>query len=223
VLGDRPYTTPGLGDRIHSLTCAWAYGQAHGQPVTLHVTREQMIGGQFNNKPQSWAEIVALFPEGSVAIEPHDFSPASQQEWKAHVGADSFWYGDYPGPREKAERIDISEYLKRIPLLASEAREQFVTVQWDAGGNSRRVSAESQRKALESYPVTVIVGGGGSVADAAYAMARAEAHIGVDSAFFHLAQLYFPPNRIYVCYRPGAMSHHVKRAIDNGIHGIECP
>jgi hypothetical protein len=224
VLGDRPYTTPGLGDRIHSLTCAWAYGQAHGEPVTLHVTREQMIGGQFNNKPQSWAEIVALFPEGSVAIQPHDFSPASQKEWTAHVGADSFWYGDYPGPKERAERIDIAAYLKRIPLLARrDATDRFVTVQWDAGGASRRVSAESQRNVLAQFPGAVTVGGGYSIENAACLMSMAEAHVGVDSAFFHLAQLYFPPNRIYVCYRPGAMSHHVKRAIDNGIHGIECP
>jgi hypothetical protein len=221
VSGDRPYTTPGLGDRIHSLTCAWAYGQAHGTSVTLHLTREQMTGGQFNNKAQSWAEIVALFPAGAVAIEPHDFSPASQKEWKAHVGAESWWYGDYPGPREKAERIDISEYLRRIPLLSHRERGDFATVQWDAGGASRRVSAAWQRKVLENRK-TVTVGGGGPLEFDAVVMSRAGAHVGVDSAFFHLAQLYMPPSQIHVCYR-GAVSHHVKRALDNGIHGIECP
>jgi hypothetical protein len=221
--GDRPYTTPGLGDRIHSVTCAWAYGQAHGTSVTLHVTREQMTGGQFNNKPQSWAEIVALFPAGSVAIQPHDFSPVSQQEWLRHTGAESWWYGDYPGPRERAERIDISEYLRRIPLLSNRERGNFATVQWDAGGASRRVSAAWQRKVLEQHQKTVTVGGGGLLELDAVVMSRAGTHVGVDSAFFHLAQLYLPPNRIYLCYRPGAMSHHVKRAIDNGVNGIECP
>jgi hypothetical protein len=185
-----------------------------------------MTGGQFNNKAQSWAEIVALFPAGSVAIEPHDFSPANQKEWKAHVGAESWWYGDYPGPRERAERIDISEYLRRVPLLKAKPTcklpGRFVTVQWDAGGNSRRVSQTAQRKALELHPEPFTVGGGGSVAEAAGAMSKAEGHVGVDSAFFHLAQLYLPPKRIHLCYRHG-MSHHVKRALDNGIHGIECP
>jgi hypothetical protein len=186
-----------------------------------------MVGGQFNNKAQSWAEIVALFPEGSVAIEPHDFSPASQKEWKAHVGAESWWYGDYPGPREQAEHIDISKYLSWFPLLKATGSirlpGRFVTVQWDAGGASRRVSLASQQQALQGHPEAVVVGGGRSIQDAAYAMSKAQGHVGVDSAFFHLAQLYLHPDQIHLRYRRGAMSHHVRRAIDNNINAIECP
>ena len=37
----RPYTTPGLGDRIQSILCAYQYGKAHKTPVTLHITDDK--------------------------------------------------------------------------------------------------------------------------------------------------------------------------------------
>lgn len=195
---DKPFTATGLGDRIHGATLAWAYGQ--GEAVTLHLTREHLTGGQFDNKPESWAEIVALFPAGMLMLsrEPCDVT---------------YRYGDYPGPREPAG-FDIAPYLERIPLLADGPREPYVTAQWDANGPSRRVRPPD-------IPNAVIVGGEAtgdmrwSLKAIGEAMSRAEGHVGVDSAFFHLAQLYMPRKRITV-YHGRKVSHHVLRARDHG-------
>ena len=50
--GDRPYTTPGLGDRIQSVLCAYQYGKAHNTPVTLHLTDDKwsIAGGKKSDK-----------------------------------------------------------------------------------------------------------------------------------------------------------------------------
>jgi hypothetical protein len=196
---DKPFTAAGLGDRIHSITLAWAYGQ--GEPVTLHLSPQHLAGGQFGNKPESWAEIVALFPAGMIALS---LDPCEV----------TYRYGDHPGPQEPAG-FDIAPYLKRIPLLADGPRDHYFTAQWDAGGPGRRVRRPD-------IPNTVIVGGKAtgdmrwSLKAIGEVMARAEGHVGVDSAFFHLAQLYMSPERITL-YHGAKVSHHVRRARDNGV------
>ncbi len=229
VHSQRPYTCTGLGDRIHTVTLGWAYGQAVGEPVTLHLTADKMIGGQFGNKPQSWAEIVELFPAGSVFIQAHNVSPKTETEWLYHLESDaeSYSYYDYAGQFERLAPLDISRYLRLIPLLTAEPQnmelpERFVTVQWDASGKSRTIPEEQRRRALERYGCTPVVVGGEatderlrcSLKHIAYAMSRAELHVGVDSAFMHMAQLYMPYERIHL-YGQGR-SHHLKRAVDNG-------
>ena len=221
----RPYTCTGLGDRIHTVTLGWAYGT----PVTLHLTADKMIGGQFGNKPESWAEIVKLFPAGSVRIRAHKVSPRTEAEWLQYLGSDveSYSYYDYPGKFERHAALDISQYLKRIPLLTADPQdielpERFVTVQWDAGGKSRTIPEEQRRRVLERYSYTPVVVGGEatderlrcSLKHIAYAMSKAELHVGVDSAFMHMAQLYMRPERIHLYGR--GRSHHLKRAVDNG-------
>ena len=61
------YGAPGLGDRIHSVLLSYNYGLMEKSPVTLHLTKYQWN----RHKPESWPEIVSLFPKGSVAIMPH--------------------------------------------------------------------------------------------------------------------------------------------------------
>ena len=53
--GDRPYTTPGLGDRIQSALCAYQYGKAHNTPVTLHLTDDKwsVAGGKVSDKKKN--------------------------------------------------------------------------------------------------------------------------------------------------------------------------
>ena len=58
--GDRPFTTPGLGDRIHSVLLGHLYSLLHDDKVTIHLTADK------NDKPrkqQSWPEIISLFPD----------------------------------------------------------------------------------------------------------------------------------------------------------------
>ena len=56
--GDRPFTTPGLGDRVHSVLLGHLYSLLHDDKVTIHLTADK------NDKPrkqQSWPEIISLF------------------------------------------------------------------------------------------------------------------------------------------------------------------
>ena len=208
---ERAFTATGLGDRIHQLTCAWCYSQAHDEPVMLHMDARKLEGGQFGNKPESWREILKLFPSGWLGIQVHDVYPATEDEWLQHLDGVPVWnYG---------KDLDIVPYLKNIPRLSMPARhplpDRFGTQQWDANAPSRQFPAVR-------FDISMItVGGAGqdpyrwSLRDIAAAMSKAELHAGVDSAFMHLAFLYLPMERIRL-YTTGAESHHLKRARENG-------
>jgi len=235
---DKPYTCPGLGDRIHACTTAWAYGQAYDIPVTLHLTADKWKGGQFGNKPESWAEIVGLFPSGAISLQVHDLHNPAEDRWLAYlngkgIDAELYCYRDHMGQHESVAPLDISQYLKRIPPLNAEHQdielpERFITVQWDSNERKRTISKEQQRQVIAAYmaegyaPVTVggeatIKGLGWILKKIAYAMSKAELHVGVDSAFMHMAMLYMPHERIHLYNEPdGFYSHHALRARDNG-------
>ena len=69
--GDRPYTTPGLGDRVHSAMIAYQYGKAHNSPVTIHLTDDKwsVAGGKISGKKKkSWIEILSLFPSDTLYL-----------------------------------------------------------------------------------------------------------------------------------------------------------
>lgn len=229
----RTFTTPGLGDRIHQCICGWVCGP----PVTLHLTADKWSGGQFRNKPESWAEIVALFPKRSLTLQVHPVSGLREPDWWAYlrkhgIEAEPFWYGDHPGQHEPPVALDIAPLLKRIPPLTAAPQRvalpaRFFTVQWDSNDPKRSLTKEQRARVLDRYcedgyePVTV----GGEAADPlrwslkhiAFAMSRAAFHVGVDSAFMHLAQLFMPWERIHVYNQPGGFfSHHALRARDNG-------
>ena len=215
---DREFTAAGLGDRIHAVTIAWSYSQAHQTHVMLHVTDPMMRGGQFGNKAESWSEILALLPPGHVSLKAYPgVSPRTAADWAPIIGAEAYCYSDY----QQREGLDAVPYLRNIPLLKAEPQsidlpERFFTTQWDASGPARRMP----RNTAGYDGVAITVGGEGDVFRwelkwIAYAMSKAYAHVGVDSAFFHLAQLYMPMSRIHL-HCGEKRSHHVLRAIDNG-------
>ena len=235
----KPYTAPGLGDRIHGVTTGWAYSQAHNTPVTIHLTKKKMEGGQFGNKPQSWAEIVQLFPQGSVQIQAHEYEPSDEKDWvkylnsKGYDGAEIYYYKDHIGWYESVEKLDISQYLKKIPLLPAELvdmelPEKFITVQWDSSDSKRTIVPAARKEVLDKYIKQgydiVVVGGEAknkelrwSLKHIAYAMSKAAFHVGVDSAFMHMAMLYFPYEQIHLYNeQEGMWSHHMLRSLDNG-------
>ena len=81
--GDRPYTTPGLGDRSHSLLLAYQYGKAHNTPVTIHLTDDKwsVAGGKISDKKKkSWVELMGLFPSDSIYIETHPIENITEVE-----------------------------------------------------------------------------------------------------------------------------------------------
>lgn len=234
-----PFTATGLGDRIHSLTLAWAYHNAHNIPVTIHLTKSKQTGGQFDNKKQSWQEILDLFPKGTVDIGYHPYEPKDEKDWIRHlkeykIDAEIFWYADHPGPHESPAKLDISQYLKNIPPLKAEPvdlelPEKFVTCQWDSTDRARTLRPHLREMVMDNYKrqgyEVVTVGGESadknlnwSLKHIAYAMSKADMHVGVDSAFMHMAFLYMPFNKVHLYNEPtGFYSHHFRRAIDNGI------
>ena len=208
--GTRPFTAAGLGDRIHHCTVAWCYGP----PVTLHLAEQHVTGGQFANKAESWREVIALFPPGAITVVVDGA--------RGRV----FRYGDAPMLTDTPEALDATPLLRCIPRLAAVPQDvalpkRFVTVQWDANGRSRTAPPERRAAILADYGCEAVVVGGEaddplrwSLPHIAYAMSRAEAHVGADSAFMHLAQLYLPPQRIHIWTQ--GWTHHTRRLKANG-------
>ena len=90
------------------------------------------------------------------------------------------------------------------------------------------MDATWQSKILSRYKEYEVVTVGGqatnhllrdSLKHIAYAMTKAKYHVGIDSGFLHLSQVYFAPENIhiYTTSGPGKWSHHMHRAKDNGI------
>jgi hypothetical protein len=50
-----------------------------------------------------------------------------------------------------------------------------------------------------------------------YAMAKADGHIGIDSGFLHMANLYHKPEDIHLYTTGGYISHHFVRAKARGV------
>ena len=228
---DRPFTCTGLGDRIHTVTVGWCYGP----PVTLHLTKDKWQGGQFGNKPQSWAEIIGLFPANTIRLQVHNVHGLSEREWVQYLQAQGhdarpYWYSDHPAKQEQAERIDIAPYLTDIPRLHAQQQDielprAYVTAQWDANGAARRVANPGRIEQGYGRAGYTILRVGGEAEDSrlrwslphiAYAMSRAAYHVGVDSAFMHLAQLYMEAERIHLYNTQANPSHHVRRLLDRG-------
>ena len=76
------YGAPGLGDRIHHIMLCYNYSLVENTPVTLHLTKYQWN----RHKPDSWPEIMSLFPEGKVFIEKHlDHEPKDNKSFLEFV------------------------------------------------------------------------------------------------------------------------------------------
>jgi len=142
-----PFTSPGLGDRLHSAHMAYNYGKAHGQPVTLHLTDDKWSrskGSTNDMKSKSWNEIVELFPEKALSVMAHEVENLPEEVWidflkRKGIDAETYFYKDgnfkfnyVPG----LNMFNASKYLT-YPSLPAEARdidlpEKFVTAQFDS-------------------------------------------------------------------------------------------
>ena len=236
--GDRPYTTPGLGDRIQSVLLAYQYGKKHNTPVTLHLTDDKwsVAGGVPSNKKKiSWKEIISLFPKNTVQVQPWPVENLPEDEWlkylkQKRIDAEIYYYKDtmHMHPNETVVPLEMSQYLKEPIMLEPTVNawlpDKFITVQWDSTDAGRTLSSITREKIHSKYEGTVIyVGGEGtghfkdSLAHIGAAMVKAEYHVGSDSGMMHLAQLYKRFEDIHI-YSPvnGYTSHHLIRAINNG-------
>jgi hypothetical protein len=231
-----PFTAPGLGDRIHLLTVAWCYSQAKSEPVRLHLTADKYD----SKKAASFAEILKLFPTGHISLEAHEVSGISEAEWINYlnnkgVDAELFSYNDHLGRFESTEKLDISKFLKKIPILQESIPKshmkfssKYVTTQWDSTAKTRTLDSKRVNQVTENYrkmgyEIVVVGGESGSpllrdsLETIASVMSGAELHVGVDSGFMHLALLLLPPSKIHLYNEPsGYWSHHLLRAKDAG-------
>jgi len=231
-----PFTAPGLGDRIHLLTVAWCYSQAKAKPVCLHLTADKYD----SKKAASFAEILQLFPSGSIYVQAHEISGINEPEWITYLknkGIDArlFSYNDHLGRFETREDLDISPLLKDIPKLKDsiantklDLSDRYITTQWDSTAQTRTLGKDKIEKILENYQKLgyeiVVVGGQArtpelrnSLATIASVMSGAQLHVGVDSGFMHLALLLLQPSQIHLYNEPsGYWSHHLLRAQDLG-------
>ena len=147
-----------------------------------------------------------------------------------------FYYADHQGPYESKEEIDISHLLKSYkrlqissvftPKLSYPTR--FITTQWDSTADSRSLPLDKRELILGEYREQgykiIYVGGEAtefhlrkSLSEIAFAIAKSDFYVGVDSAFFHLAQLYLPICKIHLYNeRFNYWYHHLLRYVDNG-------
>ena len=237
--GDRPYTTPGLGDRIQSVLCAYQYGKAHNTPVTLHLTDDKwsIAGGKKSDKKKSsWAEILTLFPKGTVFLQNWPVDNLPEKTWLQYlkdngIDAEIYYFKDtlHMHPNETVVPLEMSQYLKKPAMLKPIIEnywlpDQFITVQWDSTDQTRTMSPVLQNKIHEKYAGAEIhLGGNGkgvfktSLAHMGHAIYYADYHVGSDSGMYHLATLYKSPDKIHLYSKVGGYkSHHLVRAVNNG-------
>ncbi len=155
-LRDTPYTTPGLGDRVHSCLLGYNYALAQDCEVTLHLTIDKVTGGKPGgvSKEQSWLDILDLFPGRRVHIQSHPVAWITNEEWLAYlrrhgIAAECYHYGDTYGMYACEEwfPLDIAPYLKASPQIPPSDCSKglglpsvpYVTQQWDTGGDRRDV------------------------------------------------------------------------------------
>lgn len=232
------YTTPGLGDMVHTVLIGYLYGQTHNTPVTLHLTSDKWN----RDKPETYQSLLELLPDNSVNIKVHNVCGIPTIDFVKHVQsqgfdtAQTYSYQDYRHKYDLENTIDISKYLRTYPCLTSKnlsneisLPNKFVTAQWDSTADKRRldnrdidfIQSQYQKQGYE----IVVVGGEAtdpllkrSLKHIGYAMSRAHMHIGVDSGFMHFAQMYLPADRIhlYIKETTTKWSHHLSRAVDSG-------
>lgn len=156
-----PYTTPGLGDRLHTVLIAYNYSLQNNTPVTLHLTDDKWNWSRDSRndmKIKSWREILGLLPQGHVFIEAHDVMGVEENEWLQYlyhkkIEAEEYYYSDYPGPREKPTEIDAVQYLKSYPCISPvvddiELPEKFVTMQFDSNNVPATVDNPSDSRKI---------------------------------------------------------------------------
>tara|TARA_B100001093_G_scaffold105474_1_gene97763 strand:- start:8551 stop:9321 length:771 start_codon:yes stop_codon:yes gene_type:complete len=237
--GDRPYTTPGLGDRVHSAMIAYQYGKAHNSPVTIHITDDKwsIAGGKpSGKKKKSWIEILSLFPSDTLYLEPHPVENLSEVDWIKYLKSEGYdayiyHYADtiHMHPNETRVGIEMSQYIKESPKLKPIVDngwlpDEFITVQWDSTDSQRTIPEAMRKEIHDKYGCPALyVGGEGkgllksSIPHIGLAMANAKFHVGSDSGMMHVAQLYMNYEDIHIYDSPGSYrSHHLVRAISNG-------
>ena len=235
-----PYTTPGVGDRIHAVLFGQKYADAHECDVVLHLTSDK-YGKQA--KKDTWAALSEM-TRGKVTVKAWPVCGLTEPDWIQYLEAQgveepqTYYYKDWVdlqplGPVKGMDLIDADEYLTESPVLEPidcsrqiKLPARYVTIQWDSADGSRQLSPILLNKIENKYRMKgldlIVVGGEArkehlrtSLQHVGFCMAHSEGHVGIDSGMLHMATLYTPWDKIDV-YNPignikGKSSHHVHR------------
>ena len=203
-----PYGCPGFGDIVHSCLLTYNYGQHYGKPATLHIAPHQ-----YNKmKPQTWKQVMDLFPQGQLYLKIHKFYEESDEAFLQHVlqqypSAKLHYYEKYPGKLQNVLQPSffVDEYQRSFPQLKPECYDPILIKQ---GYKIINVGGQARHPALMTAPL------------AGYTMSRARAHLGVDSGYMHFAQMFLKPSDIYIYTNRtiDKWEHHLKMFRDNGVH-----
>lgn len=231
-----PFTTPGLGDRVHSALLAWLW--SGGEPVSIHITDDKWsrAGGEVSDKKKkSWAEICDLFP-GEVNVVPHSVENLPEEKWLDYlrekgIEATTYHYADSFNmhPQDYPIGVDASQLLKKLPQLLAKkpagypdlSRKPHIAYNFNTTDPGRKLLASEPPRVLKKWQdlgyQAIEITGDMPLNQAAYIISTAGAFVGVDSGIFHLATLYKRWNDIELHQKAsGFRSHHFERAIRNG-------
>ena len=215
-----PYTTPGLGDRTHTMLCAYQYSKKHNVPVTIHITSDKC---DKDHKFESWNQLQQMIPNVNVMVWP--VKGLSEKDWRNYLKekgfeSETYFYSDTAEflPLQSNEGIDFAQYLKELPCL------EPIDCSSSFGNIPEGQTLIKLKEKYESEGYKLITIGGKSkhkklresLQHIGYLISKADIHIGADSGMFHLAQLYKPWNKIHLL-KGSFLSHHAQRAIINGV------
>lgn len=232
---DEPYTTPGLGDRVHAILAAYLYSK--GEPITIHITQDKF--GK-DHKKESWNQLCLMVPNVRVMVWP--VKNLKEDEWLSYLkgqgfDCETYHYSDSSMPFNNDKGIDIAPLFSKLPCLEPvdcsdffpKLPEKFATIQFDSTDKNRSTKdIDDIKKKFNKDGYKLFAVGGeakhsklrDSLPHIGYLISKADIHIGVDSGMMHLAQLYKPWNKIYIYKNRGKtpyISHHLQRGIKNGI------
>ncbi len=247
---NKPYTVPGLGDRLHALLMAYNYSLIYNEQVTLHLTKDKYFR---EDKKNSWTEILNLFPSNRIFIQPHHVENIPEAEWieylkNKNIIAKTYFYSDYPHKNDFSvvhdHLFDATQIMNYYPCIKPapvniNLPENFVTAQFDCNNipwykdeikDNRKIPSTKIKEIISNYKAntydTIFIGGDGNaelkgpgnLSNIAYAMSMSKGHIGAESGFLIMAQMYKKPNEItiYINKDIKSCSHHVLRNEKNG-------
>lgn len=229
------FTASGLGDRVHLVTLAWIIQQTYHVPIHLHLSSSHYD----QRKKKSFLEILDLFPTEEIGLHFHSDDSENELDWDSHLQAlgirsVTWHYRDYRGWNENLDGFDASNLLRNIPLIVkrnpkSSGGKPYVTWQFDSTGSDRRIGKNQEdevRNFYASLGYSILTLGGEaseevlktSLKACVDVLAGSKWHVGVDSGFYHLAQIVLPPSEIHLYNSvSGYWSHHALRGIDKGV------
>lgn len=209
----RRFSASMLGDKVHVSFYAYQIGAQKNDQVTFHLNRnchgdfaytESGINSTKAIKQMNqWKEVEKLFPDDKFKIVFDEYSISTDKQIKERfkeLNPQLYYYG-------KGNGINILDYFPNKVLLKPKIQiptpEKFVTMQWDSTDPSRNIDKNRIDKIKQYYFSLgydiIEIGIKQSLAEIACYLSKADYHIGVDSGMMHMAQMYMPYNKIYIC------------------------